>query len=64
MLYKPFKANFYSTVHKTMIILFTFFQLEIGNFPPKIGEKDTFWRWDNNQITAIKSTKNKPCTQT
>ena len=52
-----FKLTF--TRQKT-IICGTFFQLEFGNFPPKIGKKDTIWCWEYNRITAIKSAKNKP----
>ena len=46
---------------KWMICFRIFSRLEIGNFPQKIGKKDTFWHWDYNRITAIKSAKNKPC---
>ena len=26
-----------------------------------MGKKDTFWHWEYNPITAIKSMENKPC---
>ena len=45
---------------KLMICFQKFLRHEIGNFPPKIGKKDTFWHWEYNRITAIKSAKNKP----
>ena len=40
---------------KSTIFLQFSFQLDIGNFPPKLGEKDTFWHWEYNRITAIKA---------
>ena len=49
------------TMIKMMIFLQFLFLFEIGNFPLKIGKKDTFWHWEYNQITAIKLAKNKPC---
>ena len=66
MYYMRLCSDEYSTVlsHLTMIKMMTFlnffFWFEIGNYPPTIGKKDTFWHWEYNPITAIKSTKNKP----
>ena len=58
-IFDNFKPTF--TLIKMMIYLRIFFWFEIGNFPPKIGKKNTFWHWEYDPITAIKSAKNKPC---
>ena len=47
---------------KVMIFLqFFFSDLKLGIFHRKLGKKDTFWHWEYNPITAIKSAKNKLC---
>ena len=33
----------------------------IWEFSSKNWEKDTFWHWEYNPITATKLAKNKPC---
>ena len=44
-----------------MIFLQIFSDLKLGISLQKLGKKDTFWHWEYNPITAIKSAKNKPC---
>ena len=45
-LYDDFSSNFFS-------------DLKLGIFLQKLEKKDTFWHWEYNPITAIKSAKNK-----
>ena len=52
---QQFKPTF--TMIKMMILLC----LKLGIFLQKLGKKDTFWHGEYNPITAIESTKNKPC---
>ena len=33
----------------------------LGNLCWKLGKKDMIWHWENDRITAIKSTEKKPC---
>ena len=55
----PCKPTF--TLIKMTIFSSNFFSdLKLGIFLKKLVKKDTFWRWEYNPITAIKSAKNKP----
>ena len=45
---------------KQRLFLELFANLKLGVFLRKLGKKDTFWHWEYNRITAIKSAKNKP----
>ena len=55
---RQFYANFYHDKNDNFSSFFS--DLKLGIFLQKLGKKDTFWHWEYNPITAIKSAKNKP----
>ena len=53
--------------HRKMAIFCYFFSrfflfLELGIFLFKLGKKHTFWHWEHDRISVVKTGQKKPCT--